>query len=146
MNKIFIILCLALGMAACSSSDTSSKVEIEEQIVQRYPQGEPKLVQLFKVENGQRDLYQEKTYYSCGALKVKGDFMNGKRNGLWESWHKNGNKWTEAEYLNGVQNGKAGHWFENGKPLYIGQYKDDKRSGTWKFYTEDGKLKKTIEY
>ena len=46
----------------------------------------------------------------------KGNWKDGKPDGLWESYH------------------------ENGQLSSKGHYKDGKRDGLWKFYYEDGQL------
>ena len=71
---------------------------------------------------------------------------NGKKTGVWETKHKNGNIKERGEYEN---NKRVGEWetnYDNGKIKHIGGYDNDKMVGEWKFYDKSGKLTTTGEY
>ena len=40
-------------------------------------------------------------YQSNGTLNFKGNFVNGKRHGLWEQYYANGNLYSKGNYNNG---------------------------------------------
>ena len=40
-----------------------------------------------------------KTYYANGNLKEEYTLMNGVKDGLYQEWHENGQKWLEFTYV-----------------------------------------------
>ena len=44
-------------------------------------------------------------YQSSKKPKEKGQYINGQKNGLWETWHPGGNKESEGNYTNGEKDG-----------------------------------------
>jgi len=84
--------------------------------------------------------------YSNGAVKIKGDLVNGLRQGLWESFYDNGIKWSESNYLFGIREGAYKIFYPNGKLKIHGAYKNEKKSGIWYFYNENGKYEKEIDF
>ena len=86
------------------------------------------------------------SFYPNGNIKAKGMVLSGKREGVWTSYHLNGNKQSENEYKAGVLNGKTVTIFENGQIMYIGYYLDGEYDGQWFFYTKEGELSKEIIY
>lgn len=100
------------------------------------------------------DTYDSKTmeegkfesFYPDKTLKAEGMVVDGKRDGIWTSYHPNGNKQSENEYENGVLNGKTYTTFPSGQIMYIGYYTDGKYDGQWIYYKENGELSKEIFY
>lgn len=86
------------------------------------------------------------SFYPDKTLKAEGMVTNGKREGIWTSYHPNGNKQSENEYVNGVLNGKTYTTFPNGQIMYIGYYTDGKYDGQWIYYKENGELSKEVFY
>jgi antitoxin component YwqK of YwqJK toxin-antitoxin module len=79
------------------------------------------------------------TKYPSGVVKMRGFYLNGKRNGQWISFFENGNMQSEGFFKDGLRDGKANVYYENGKVYYEGYYKDGKEVGKWIFYDESGK-------
>lgn len=46
---------------------------------------------------------------------MEGDFLDGKRNGMWTAWHANGLKKSEGLYEGGREVGDWYTWKEDGK-------------------------------
>jgi antitoxin component YwqK of YwqJK toxin-antitoxin module len=86
------------------------------------------------------------SFYPDKTLKAEGLVTNGKREGVWTSYHPNGNKQSENEYVNGVLHGKTFTTFPSGQIMYIGYYNDGKYDGQWVYYNSDGTLSKEIFY
>lgn len=84
--------------------------------------------------------------YPNGVKQYEGNVLNGKRQGKWMYWYKDGSIWSECEYNEGKKNGKTAVWFENGKKRYEGEYKNDVKSGKWTYWDETGKLAKELTY
>ena len=54
-------------------------------------------------------------------------YKNGKKNGRWISYHKNGQLHSEGEYKNGKWEGQWVDFYENGLIRSRGNYRDGKR-------------------
>ena len=77
--------------------------------------------------------------YPSGVVKMRGFYVNGKRNGQWISFFENGNMQSEGFFKDGLRDGKATVYYENGKIYYEGAYKDGKEVGKWIFYDVERK-------
>jgi len=107
-------------------------------------------------------------FYPNQVLSVQGNFVNGKREGLWLSYHYNGMMKDSIEYLHGdiktaitwysngapqdsVQVNADGTgiqvgWFDNGLPSYSGRTYNNKKEKKWQFFHKNGKLAALEEY
>lgn len=90
-----------------------------------------------KILNG--DVYQ-----MFGDKKVPlGKMKDGKKEGKWIGWYKNGQKLSEGIYKDGKRDGlwtdwnKSG-WYESGQKNYEGTYKDGKEDGLVTWWYVDG--------
>lgn len=106
--------------------------------------------------------------YPNQKLSTQGNFVNGKRDGLWLSYHYNGMMKDSIEYVNGeiktattwYSNG-APHdsvvvnadgtgiqvgWFDNGLPSYSGRIYNNKKEKKWQYFHKNGKLAAIEEY
>ena len=72
-----------------------------------------------------------------------GSFKDGKREGIWLSYHKNGNIGIKEIYKDGKRDGFYEMYYENGQLLVKGNYKDGSRDGLWEYFNEDGSLLRT---
>ena len=75
-----------------------------------------------------------KRMYDSGQPKELGRFKDGKRHGLWRSWHENGQKKREGSYKDGKQNGLWAGWNENGQKKAEVSLKDGKQLLRTSFY------------
>lgn len=76
--------------------------------------------------------------YPNGIIKMRGYYINGKRNGQWTSFFQNGNVQSEGFFKDGLRDGKALVYYENGKVYYEGYYKEGREVGKWVFYDTSG--------
>lgn len=76
--------------------------------------------------------------YPNGIIRMKGYYVDGKRNGQWTSFFENGNVQSEGFFKNGLRDGKANVYYENGKLYYEGAYENGKEIGTWTFFDTAG--------
>jgi len=96
-------------------------------------------------------------------LMIMGLVKNGKRDGVWRMYFKNGEileenhnngfldgsisltysngqrKWR-ISYLNGIKNGLSTFWYKNGKKWKEGYYSKGDSVGDWLFWDEKGKM------
>ena len=111
-----------------------------------YPDGSPKAEIEYKVINDRKEIQKETKYYPGNKKQVSGTYKDGKREGYWVYYYKNGNIWSEGYFKNGKNEGKRTTYFENGKIRYEAFYKQDVRVGQWKFYNDKGILLQVVNY
>ena len=47
--------------------------------------------------------------------KIESHYKNGKKDGLWIHWYKNGQKKNEGNFKNDIKDGLWNFWYENGQ-------------------------------
>ena len=67
-------------------------------------------------------------------------YLNGKQDGKWISFYKNGNIKSIINWKDGKLNGKAYEYYENGKVLREETYVNGEANGPAKSYHENGKV------
>jgi antitoxin component YwqK of YwqJK toxin-antitoxin module len=139
MRNIWLIV-FVLFIASCGTT-------LQEEIVESYNDGTPKRVKYFQGEENDKFLKKEIFYYENGNKRVEGEYnKEGKKDGKWAYWYKDGKKWSEGYFSEGVNDKKRTTWHESGSIHYEGTYDKGTRVGIWKFYDEDGKMVKEINY
>lgn len=79
-------------------------------------------------------------YYKSKQLAEKGVFDNGLKDGLWKSWHENGNLAKIEKWKNGSRHGNFITYTENGEKKVEGTYRNHKKHGTWIDYVSQDTL------
>ncbi|HLP18660.1 MAG TPA: tetratricopeptide repeat protein [Chitinophagales bacterium] len=87
-----------------------------------------------------------KTYYAEGMPRWSGAMENGKRNGLWKEYTRDGLLASEYNYDDGVLTGKAKVYFKNGKVYKDLNYKKGNLHGEYREYFSNGQLFKSAWY
>jgi len=72
----------------------------------------------------------------------KGEFKDGKRDGLWEEYHANGTISDKGYYKDGKRYGYWEYYHSNGWLWMKRNYKDDNPHGYWEVYWSCDKLTK----
>jgi len=107
--------------------------------------------------------------YGDGKKKEEGTYKDGKEDGLWTYWNKDGQKWREriykpdelysytvwdrngvkhieGNYKDGKEDGLETWWYENGQKWVEGNYKDGEKDGKWTYWYENGQKRKETTY
>ena len=71
----------------------------------------------------------------------KGKITNGKKDGPWVSYHRNGQLFVKGTYRNGKAEGPWIEYHANGQLFKKGTYKDDRAEGAWVKYRGNGDLR-----
>lgn len=133
MRKIVLFFLMLTTFFSCS------KNELIEDVITKHEDGSRKEVRYYKVnKDGSKTCVRETWYYQEGMKHLDGPIVDGKRNGIFESYYKSGAVMSRGEFVDGKRVGKATIYHENGKVRYEGNYADGKEVGIWKFYNEDG--------
>lgn len=142
MNKIILILVIAIFAVSCADNNT-----IETEILKSYDDGAVHVERDYKTVDDKKLYTYEREYYKDGKLLKEG-FLNdkGRRNGVWKSYYRDGVLWSEGNFANGRREGKTMTFFTNGNKYYEGVYANAKKSGIWKFWNEQGEFVKEVDY
>jgi len=136
--RIFTIILFSALLFSCNR-------EAQKEIVSKYPDGSPRLVKYYIVNNLKQKVFIKETeYYEGNIKKVEGCLKNNLKEGKWTYWYKNGNKWSEGTFKNGLSNGKFTIWKEDGKRDFVSSYKFGKPNGKWMFWDSNGKVIKVV--
>lgn len=150
MKNIFVLVISLLLLASCGDGNEKAAQEntdpAGDHIVSTYVNGNPKLVQTYEVVDGKRLAIYEKEYYEDHTILKEGRLNNGKRDGLWKSFRRDGLLWSEGNYDNGVRHGITVTYHPNGQKYYYGEYNKGLKSGVWKFYDEEGNFVKEEDF
>ena len=148
MNFIVKIsfLLLILVFAACSNNSVPNTDIEPVKEVKAYFQDSitPKIIWEYSTDSSGTILVSH--FYKNGKLQMKGNIVNGVRDGKWIAWDDEGRMLSTGNYIDGFENGMWTVWFPNGQKRYEGLFKDGKRNGVWKFYDVQGVQLKEIAY
>jgi hypothetical protein len=62
--------------------------------------------------------------YSDSVLIARGSYINGKPDGLWTYWYKNGHMKEEGRYKNGIKKGMWIEWYRDGDIMWKGEWQN----------------------
>ena len=77
--------------------------------------------------------------YKDGSLKAEFQLVGGRKNGVFQSWHENGQVLRRGTMVNDRWDGDYREWRKDGTPLVQGIYIDGVQDGEWKFFDKNGK-------
>jgi antitoxin component YwqK of YwqJK toxin-antitoxin module len=86
------------------------------------------------------------TYYESGKLKEYRSYVDGKLNGIYKIYYENGNLKQESNTINDKYNGITKLYNENGSLASVENYVDDKLNGITKLYYKSGSLQAEQNY
>ena len=58
------------------------------------------------------------TFYADGNIKAKAAYDQGKREGFFWGWYRNGKQWFKRSYIKGLKAGIHKGWHENGARMF----------------------------
>ena len=94
--------------------------------------------------NGREGLFN--SYYKNGNPEAINPYKSGKLNGLCTFYYENGNKEEVSNYTAGKLEGLCNTFYENGKPKDVRNYKADELEGVFNSFYENGKPKDVRNY
>ena len=72
--------------------------------------------------------------------KEQGSLKNGKKEGLWVKYRKDGQLKSKGTYKNGKKEGLYVRYWDNGQLYSKGTYKNGKEDGPWVHYYDGGRI------
>ena len=92
------------------------------------------------IKNGKREGLWT-TYHENGQLRVRSIYKDGKNNDLHQEYYEDGVLWKTMMFKDNEYDGLHVVYYGNGQVRYQGQYEDGKQEGCWEFFHEDGSYK-----
>lgn len=156
LHSVFILF-ISLMIFSCKETivyeDQREYFKEEQGIL--YYKGSPYNGKLIKFLNGEKNIStlnegkvdgEFEHYYKNGQLKEGGFFKNGKKEGNWKTYYENGIVSSTGPYLNGLEEGDWVYYFEDGKVKLKGSYLLGSKDKVWENYYETGILFDRITY
>ncbi len=89
---------------------------------------------------------QMETFDFSGKLMIICDHVKGLPEGLYQSWHPNGQAKSKCYCVKGVLEGLCETWYENGQPKLKCNYRKGKREGLAETWCSDGQAGSRCNY
>jgi len=86
------------------------------------------------------------SYYPNGGISEEVQWKNGEKDGFWKQYYTNGAQRLSAHYKDGQLQGPYELYFSTGTIKIRGTYLNNRSHGTWSFYDESGKEIFALEY
>ena len=149
LSNIILVAAAAMLLAACTHTETtqypSGRVQSVIQYKGKKEHGKtiyyydtPNIVEMeVEMRNGKRN-GEFHRYYRNGALDTYCVYVNDSIEGLEEMYTANGCKSQEYTYLHGKKNGPHKAYHLDGSLKIEGGFKDDLFDGDWNYYDERG--------
>ncbi|MEJ6522743.1 MAG: hypothetical protein QNL65_01090 [Opitutales bacterium] len=145
MIRIFTIFFISI-LVGCSDPDlwdegTQKKAKLEaieiSQLEKEFMYG---MIWLLVDDNNDSFTGWVKESYSSQSLQKLGYLKKGQKQGLWLSWHENGNIESKIEWEEDRLSGLYKHWYKNGVLHALGQTIDGEMDGEWFEYYSNSQL------
>ena len=136
MKRVLLFLVTVLLLGSCAEKLTP-KVE------KSFPDGQPQLVRYY---DKSEQCLKETEYYDTGQVKMEGRLKDGKRQGEWKAYLRDGRPWSIDNFKDGELEGSSTVYWENGNLRWEGNFKAGKRCGQWRFYNEQGEFVRENNY
>lgn len=87
-----------------------------------------------------------RSFHPNGELKMEGNMREGKRTGIWRAFYTDGTLWSEGLYKDGLREGRSMVYHSNGVIKIKGIYQMGRKAGIWYFYSEKGILLDSADF
>lgn len=95
---------------------------------------------LLNIDGVYYDKISKKVFSGKVKGSIKGVIVNGLKEKIWKSFHKNGNLFWVGYFQNGMKQSFFHTYYDNGQLLKVISYKDDLPHGEWCTYWKNGNM------
>ncbi len=122
-------------------TNTETKEKVAE--IEFHPNGQPKIHKHFE-----RDTLNGESwcYYEDGKPWSLNTFKNGVYDGIYKTWHDNGQLNIDGRYDNGKEEGEWFTYYSNGMLNTRGIYRNGEKTGVWSSYNLEGSLRREQDF
>ena len=138
MKTIARITSLLIGLILLTSCAQSIDGNLESDYIE-----EENDIVLYKGEPYNGEMFFN---YENGQLEEKGNYKDGKPDGLFETYYENGQLTFKGNFKDGEKDGLFEEYYENGQLSVKVNFKDGKWDGLYELYYENGQLKLKQNY
>lgn len=86
------------------------------------------------------------TYYNNGTIKNKGIYLNDHKIGVWSVYYDTGELEKEILYKLGKKHGRTKIFYKNGAKKALLNYNEGKENGISEYFDQDGHLQMKVHY
>ena len=168
-TALISILSAGIFIASCNESDCGEKVdrlekeiaqlknedpavkqtgnsEKREEVVERYENGNKKLVVSYMGSGSNEQVIKKVSYYSSGKTKEIENYVQNELNGPYIEYYRNGQISVSCSYHEGQRHGEYVEYYYDGTTWETGYFKDGQYDGEYNTYFADGKIKSKEHY
>ena len=153
MKNTTLLILLSLFIMSCGD-------KTREEILERFDNGQKKLLVIYKGEGSGEEIFERitydesgheiiiekplkkikivRTYYKDGQFETEKKYKNKLRHGKSIRYYKDGQIESELDYKHGKNDGKSIWYYENGQIWFEENYKDGKLDGEFFEYYKNG--------
>ena len=118
--------------------DLSNK---REEIIERYENGNKRLVVTYVGKGSQEQVIKKSTYYKTGRIKEEENYKQNELNGPYYEYYRNGQISVRANFVDGLKNGDYTEYYYDGTIWETGRFINGDYDGEYNTYFADGNLK-----
>ncbi|MEE3145875.1 MAG: hypothetical protein VX280_06870 [Bacteroidota bacterium] len=118
--------------------DLSNK---REEIIERYENGNKKLVVTYVGKGSQEQVIKKSTYYKTGKIKEEENYKQNELNGPYYEYYRNGQISVRANFVDGLKNGEYTEYYYDGTIWETGRFINGDYDGEYNTYFANGNLK-----
>jgi antitoxin component YwqK of YwqJK toxin-antitoxin module len=112
-----------------------------EEIIERYDNGNKKLVVTYVGSGSQEQVINKMSYYKSGKVKEEENYQNNALNGPYYEYYRNGQISVKTGFSNGLRNGTYTEYYYDGTIWETGRFIEGDYDGEYNTYFASGQLK-----
>ena len=112
-----------------------------EKIIERYDDGNKKLVVTYVGNGSQEQVIKKMTYYNSGKIKEEENYRNNQLNGPYYEYYRNGQISVKTGFSNGLKHGNYTEYYFDGTIWETGKFVQGDYDGEYNTYFVSGQLK-----
>ena len=112
-----------------------------EEIIERYENGNKRLVVTYVGKGSQEQVIKKSTYYKTGKIKEEENYKQNELNGPYYEYYRNGQISVRANFVDGLKNGDYTEYYYDGTIWETGRFINGDYDGEYNTYFADGNLK-----
>jgi antitoxin component YwqK of YwqJK toxin-antitoxin module len=124
-----------------TSIDNEAPTDIRDEIIERYPMGEKKLVVTYGGKGNREFVLRKRSYYQNGQIKEEENYKNSELDGDYREYYKNGQISVKCSYNEGKRDGEFFEFYHDGVVWEHGYFTHGEYDGEYSTYFVDGKRK-----
>ena len=124
-----------------TSIDNEAPTDIRDEIIERYPTGEKKLVVTYGGTGNREFVLRKRSYYQNGQIKEEENYKNSELDGDYREYYKNGQISVKCSYNEGKRDGEFFEFYHDGVVWEHGYFTLGEYDGEYSTYFVDGKRK-----